>query len=247
MRSVFLFQLILLYCAPRTVYGGFNLSGFAAALNNTNLSAFLPNGGTVDLDGNHVAPSAKTSRGYTYDACLIVCGSGVATENFTTVAGQMALWFLPYLTLLAQSPYVTSSPFEDIFVAILTLGSPLLALYSLFVTGLNWRWIEKSCGGQERVPGAGDFILLDILPDILGRLQQYPIVVQNPQLLASALAVEENSPWWTSLQERLRYRERRLDASGLAQLCLAIVVYLLALVEAFAKLGGITQGLSTFL
>jgi hypothetical protein len=43
-----------------------------------------------------------------------------------------------------------------------------------------------------------------------------------------------------TLRDHLRDRARRLDASGTAQLFLAGVVYIFAVVEAFGQLGGIT-------
>src|SRR5438046_9600802 len=58
---------------------------------------------SVDINGNHAA-SIADARGFNYPTCLDVCGPGVDASNFSTMASQYTLWFLPYLTLLAQTP-----------------------------------------------------------------------------------------------------------------------------------------------
>jgi hypothetical protein len=123
-------------------------------------------------------------------------------------------------------------------VSILTLGTPMLALYSLFVSLFNWMWIRDLSNRHLHKAVQGN--LAKILPDILGRLQQYPMTIEDRDLLASALALPENRNWWVTLRAHLHDRARRLDASGTAQLFLAGIVYIFAVVEAFGNLGGIT-------
>lgn len=123
-------------------------------------------------------------------------------------------------------------------VSVLTFGTPMLAIYSLFVSLFNWMWIRDF--SNDHLDENAEGSLAEMLPDILGRLQQYPMTIGDPDLLASALALPVNRDWWVTLRDHLRDRARRLDASGTAQLFLAAIVYIFAVVEAFGKLGGIT-------
>ena len=173
---------------------------------------------------------------YTYEGCLHYCGGGVDLNDITTVVQQMTLWFLPYMTLLAQVPFATNNRSGDVMVSLLTLGSPMLAIYSLFVSLFNWMWIRDL--SNRNLSRTNDNHLADVLPDVLGRLQQYPITIPDPGLLASTLALSDNREWWKILKDHLRDRARRLDASGTAQLFLAAVVYIFAVVEAFSQPGG---------
>jgi hypothetical protein len=65
------------------------------------------------------------------------------------------------------------------------------------------------------------------------------MTIGDRDLLASSLALPANQNWWVALRDHLRDRARRLDASGTAQLLLAGIVYIFAVVEAFGNLGGI--------
>jgi hypothetical protein len=84
---------------------------------------------------------------------------------------QMTLWFLPYLTLLAQAPFVTDNKRGDLIVSILTLGTPMLALYSLFISLFHWMWIQDlSTQNLVPNPAKGTPSLAKRLPDILATI-----------------------------------------------------------------------------
>jgi hypothetical protein len=208
----------------------------AVEFNLNNCYNLLSNLNTTLLDPNDILFRNGRAIGYSYSTCLEVCGTGVSGQNFPTVIQQLSLWFLPYLILLAQIPFQTDDKVGDIIALILTVGSPMLALYSLFLTLSTWKWLRNESLDWLGI-GNGES-MVQILPEVLGRLQQYPVVVQNLDLLASALAIPENNGWWRTLRDSLRSRERRLDISGLAQLFLAGLVYIFAVVEALARLGG---------
>lgn len=232
---VFRVLLILLSLSLASAWH-FNLTDCKASLPTNNEIVPL---GVTDSDGNPTKTAAD-ARGYLYSTCLDVCGQGVDVADFTTVVQQMTLWFLPYLTLLAQVPFFSEDDKTgDIVIALLTIGTPMLALYSLFVSLFNWKWIKSKCN-QDLVVDVVDrnSNMAKILPNILGRLQQFPMIVQDTEILASALAIPENREWWRTLRDHLGDRERRLDASGTAQLFLACIVYIFAVIEALAKLGG---------
>jgi hypothetical protein len=199
----------------------------------------------TNRSGNSVNTTAD-AIGFTYNGCFKNCHGGASINDFPTTVQELTLWFLPYLTLLAQVPFLTEDKMNDTMVAILTLGSPMLALYSLFITLFNWKWIDAFSARrlQQRRNAEGQPDLAKYLPEILGRLQQYPMVIEDSQLLVSLLSLSENGQWWTALRDHLRDRERRLDASGTAQLFLAVTIYLFSVVQALAQLGGTNQYLT---
>lgn len=217
-----------------TIAAAFNLNGCAASLPTNNETA-LPNG-VVDFNGNP-AQNVAEALGFTYEYCLYICGPGIDNSNFTDVAGQLTLWFLPYLSLLAQIPFCSEDKIGDITISLLTIGSPTLALYTLFLTLFNWKWIKSLIPTAVR---EGDD-MERILPDILGRLQQYPMTI-DVELVAWALALapDENLDWWVKLRLHFRDRVRRLNGSGVAQLSLACIVYIFAVEQALANPGGVT-------
>lgn len=195
-------------CLAVTVWISAVSSQFNLESCQNSISSSFANGvkGIVDRNGN-TATSLDDARGYEYSTCLEVCGTGINSNNATTVASQLTLWFLPYLTLLAQIPFVTASGTGNIMVCLLTLGSPMLALYSLFVSLQNWQWIMK--WGVD-----GDAFMVKTLPDVLGRLQQFPVRVDNPSLLVSALHIPGNKTWWDDILTRFRARETSICVRG---------------------------------
>ena len=222
-------RLLLIFLSLSVVTGiQFNLAQCEASLQSINASQ-IGDGLVVDGNGN-LAQNISEAQGYTNRGCQQICGPGIdnSNENFTAVVGQLTLWFLPYLTLLAQVPFFTEDITGDVTVSLLTIGTPTLALYSLFLTLFNWRRIKSLTASSGQGEG---------LPDILGRLQQYPLII-DIDLLSAALAFPRNRKWWFKLRLHFRDRVRRLDGSGVAQLFLACIVYIFAVVEALATLGG---------
>jgi len=119
----------------------FNLDNCNASLQKENATS---PGLVVNVSGN---------LAYTYNACTTLCGGGFDSNNFTLIVQQLTLWFLPYLTLLAQVPFTTKTRSGDIMVSILTLGTLMLAIYSLFVSLFNWMWILiHRCAFLEEPP-----------------------------------------------------------------------------------------------
>ena len=53
--------------------------------------------------------------------------------------------FLPFIALTAQFPYQAVTTWDNLMSAILILGSPALAAYSLIMTFLGTRWFRKQC------------------------------------------------------------------------------------------------------
>jgi hypothetical protein len=193
--------------------------------------------GTTDRYGNLRTENSAPIEGYQYKYCLENCGSGSDLSSFDTIQQQFAVWFLPWLSLLAQLPFFASGKIEDFFIAIYTIGSPTTALYGLFLTILNRKWLKEECDAvRAQSPFAG--CMLANIAEVLGSLQQFPIQISNAGLLVTTFANARNLEWWAKLQVWFVSHRRQLEASAYAQLLLAVIVYGFALVEAFLKLGG---------
>ena len=98
----------------------FNLTGCRASLPPKDGNVSI---GVVDRYGNPTE-NATNAQGYQYSKCLDVCGQGIDVNNFTTIVQQMTLWFLPYLTLLAQVPFFADDKIGSRLAPAGPTGSP---------------------------------------------------------------------------------------------------------------------------
>lgn len=122
-------------------------------------------------------------------------------------------------------------------VAIYTVGSPTTALYSVFLTFRNRKWLNNVRANlQHRDPRVHE--KMKSISAVLLSLHQYPMEIKNAGLLACSLAMDENKGWWDSRRKWFSDRKRRMEASAWAQLALAVIAYLFAIAESFLKLGG---------
>ncbi|KAH0828817.1 hypothetical protein J3R83DRAFT_3268 [Lanmaoa asiatica] len=69
--------------------------------------------------------------------CVNFCGNGEEPFNWSVFSREYSTWLLPYLALLSQLPFGVRHLTDNLMSALLTLGSPTLAGYSLYVTLLN--------------------------------------------------------------------------------------------------------------
>ena len=109
------------------------------------------------------------------------------------------MWLVPWLALLSQLPFGANDKFDNLESALLTLGSPALAAYSLALTVLNGRWIRQLFS-KYRYPNAENAVR------ILNNLQQSPLRVDTDDvLLASLIMLPQNDEWWKELIVWLEY------------------------------------------
>jgi len=198
--------------------------------------------GTVDQNGQQ-ANNLSAITGYIYKACKQNCGSDSDYNSFTVFGGQALLWFLPWVALLTQVPYSTSSIGHDFLVVFLSVGSPTTALLSLFVTILDRRWLKQRCDRvRRRVPGEETEAMVHSILQVLTSLHQFPIAIEEVGLMACALAVEKNKKWWRKLQTWFIGRQRAMEASAFAQILLPVVIYLFYILpDALLVIGGTFQ------
>ena len=139
---------------------------------------------------NEPVQSPSQAFGFTYEKCLAECGPGYDKANFTTATEQMGIWFFPYFTLLAQIPLQADNLYGDVQVLIYTIGSPLTAIYSMFLAECNWIWLKGQFESIAPQDPRALLALKDIM-HVMGKLQQFPIRIGSPELLTRALVSQE--------------------------------------------------------
>jgi len=191
------------------------------------------------LRGLYNEPVQRPSQafGFTYEKCLAECGPGYDKANFTTATEQMGIWFFPYFTLLAQIPLQADNLYGDIQVLIYTIGSPLTALYSMFLAECNWIWLKGQFESIAPQDPRALLALKDIM-HVMGKLQQFPIRIGSPELLTRALVSKKRRKWWKALAGRLAARERPFDGPAVVQIGFAVLAYILSVIQALAHMGG---------
>jgi hypothetical protein len=219
--------------------------GDTPTYNDTDCKARVQNldfwfNGTTDENGIPLTvQNASLIDGYLYQYCIDNCGSGSSYNDFNSFQNQFTLWFLPWFTLLAQIPLLTFSPGRDFLVIVLTVGSPTTALYSLFVTIFNRKDFSKECKATANQEAASEKTkdMLKAMSDVLGSLHQFPTEIHDVGLLACSYTAD-NEEWWGALQKWFIGRRSQMEASWYAQLLLALIVYLFAILQSFLNLGG---------
>ncbi|KAG1788940.1 uncharacterized protein HD556DRAFT_1495779 [Suillus plorans] len=200
--------------------------------NNANhtLNAF----GLVNATGGNVANSSSeilTAVGFTYDACLSQCGSGTQKPNWANISQQFSAWLLPYLALISHLPFGARHRVDNLMSAILTIGSPLLAGYSMILTILNARWISRRFENVS-FPNAKHAVR------ILISLQQTPLKITNEDsLLSSLIVLPENDDWWPKVADSLDYTLTWSIASA-TSIAWVTVTYLLAFIGSISDING---------
>jgi hypothetical protein len=146
----------------------------------------------MDIHGNSL-PLGLNATVITYESCVSNCGTGQAPFQWTVFSQQFCTWLVPWLALLSQLPFGANDKFDNLENALLTLGSPVLAAYSLALTILNGRWIRQLFS-KYKYPNAKNAVR------ILTNLQQSPLRVDTDDvLLASLIMLPQNDEWWNEL------------------------------------------------
>lgn len=113
---------------------------------------------------------------------------------------------------------------------ILTVGSPALAVYSLALTVVNYRWAYRkftTIKYPNRMKAA----------QILTSLQQIPLrVTSEDGLLASLIVLSENDEWWDEMVDRLDYNYT-WSISTATSIAWVAIAFIFTVVDSFTMLG----------
>lgn len=187
--------------------------------------------GLVDANGRNIENISDilNAAGFTYDMCLSHCGSGLQEPTWIITSQQFGAWLLPYLALISQLPFGARHRADNLMSAILTVGSPVLAGYSMILTILNARWISRQFEIVS-FPNARHAVR------ILISLQQTPLKITNENSLLSSLVVlPENDDWWPAIADCLDYTLTWSIASA-TSIAWVIVAYLLTVVGSLSDI-----------
>ena len=179
--------------------------------------------------------------GISYYSCKKLCGMEDNTGYFDWgfLSQGVSSWLLPWLALTAQLPFETKDKITNFIALLLALGSPALFTYSLALTILNARRINKIFRQikddsqtlnhplQTKAIKAARFLLIE--------MQHVPIQVYNgPRREISQLIVHpDNWAWWCSLRQKLLITKRKWTYSLYAQVGWVCISQLLAIINFF--------------
>lgn len=176
-------------------------------------------------------PSDATAL--SYSGCTKYCGSGPVSFSWSVFAQEYSAWLLPYLALLSQLPFGGQRRTDNLMSAVLTLGSPTLAGYSLYMTLLNARWVNDQLFSGIDYPSAA---VRHSVVRVLSSLQQVPLRVYPGQSarFESLVVHPENDEWWTILAEELDYSQTWSIASA-TSIAWVVIAYLLTVADSLSN------------
>ncbi|KAJ7819396.1 hypothetical protein B0H14DRAFT_1357387 [Mycena olivaceomarginata] len=186
--------------------------------------------GGTDNQGNPVADITQATS-ITYQLCKQACGTGGGAFSWSAFSQQFSAWLLPWLALLSQFPFGSKYNSDNLMSAVLALGSPCLAAYSLALTVLNTKWVARRFA-NIKYPNSRDAALL------LSSLQQIPLkVTAESSLLVSLVVLPENDPWWRALSEWLDYADTHTwSIAGVTSVAWVVIAYALTIIDAFSTI-----------
>ena len=231
-------HVLILLCSIGFIYyaNGFDSDFCEAAVQNGTFGF----NGTTDRNGNLLqTTNLSLIEGYQYQSCVDNCGGGSDFNSYSTFSEQAAIWFLPWFFLVAQIPYFTRNKSGDFVVMLLSIGSPTTALYSLFLTIMDRKWLKSFCNTQLARYAVDETTreTVNDIAEVLNSLHQFPTEVEEARFLVFAFP---DRAWWKSLRAWFVRTRRHMEASAYAQLLLTVIIYFLAVLPAaFADLGGI--------
>ncbi|KAF9523983.1 hypothetical protein CPB83DRAFT_949095 [Crepidotus variabilis] len=154
----------------------------------------MPNTTVGGTDNKGLPALVADATAITYDMCVQECGHHAEPASWTTFSQQFSAWLLPYLALISQLPFGANDKLSNLQSMLLTVGSPVLAAYSLILTTLNGRWIARRFLPYRRHPLASRAVRA------LSRLQQAPLrITDDHDLLSALIHHEKNQQWWDEL------------------------------------------------
>ena len=173
------------------------------------------------------APLTNLTTAITYNLCIAACGSGPEPIQWSKFSQQFSSWLLPWLALVSQLPFGANDRLDNLIAALLAVGSPTLAAYSLALTVLNGRWIAKrfaSCNYNNTRNAVC----------ILTWLQQSSLrVTSEGPLLPSLVVLPENDKWWSELVVWFNYTHT-WSISAATSIAWVIIAYIFTVIDSFS-------------
>src|SRR5277367_6775462 len=202
-------------------YSVFDITSAASTFNFTQCAIDAASEFSSDPNSSFLVASDGTftsnlseAWGIRYSSCNNLCGPRGGWEPFdwTLFSTSVIVWVLPWLALAAQLPCETSSSFNNLLSLLLAIGSPMLITYSLCLTILNSRWINKyfrSLGDNNEELRGEQVKALKAVRTFLRECQHVPIKIQQSMAeFAQLVVLPENRVWWESLRKEVMKSKR---------------------------------------
>ncbi|KAG2148055.1 hypothetical protein DEU56DRAFT_978296 [Suillus clintonianus] len=183
---------------------------FTQCLNDilANANATQSLAGLLDGNGDPVS-NASDATSITYALCKSACGKGAESFQWSIFSQDLGAWLLPNLALISQLPFGARYRPDNFMSAALTVGSPVLAGYSLFITLLNSVWINRKFDTLKKTSNSIS------AASILSSLQQVPLRL-DPDLVKSLIVLPQNDCWLRCFSEFVNYTHTWSFASATA-------------------------------
>lgn len=207
--------------------------GNAAGLNFTqclidivaNANATQNLAGLLDGNGDPVS-NASDATSITYALCTSACGKGQESFQWSIFSQDLSTWLLPNLALISQLPFGARYRPDNFMSAALTIGSPVLAGYSLFMTLLNSVWIKREFDTLKKCPKTSNS---SSALSILTSLQQVPLRL-DLRLVKSLIVLPQNDCWLECFSEFVNYTHTWSFASATA-IAWVVVAFIISVVN----------------
>ncbi|KAM6492327.1 hypothetical protein JOM56_012051 [Amanita muscaria] len=193
---MFLILLILQLCG--STYASTDFAGCLERLQNQEFGQVVE--GAVDVNGYSVS-NVTLAVGLTYSACMNLCGSGHETFDKNLFSQLLAAWFLPWLALISQLPYGGNDALKNFESMLLTVGSPMLAAYSLALAVNGNRWMVERFRRSNHPKSVAAAKIMSSLQQVLVSLPKD----KDKLVLRSLVVLRENDEWWRRLANGLDY------------------------------------------
>ncbi|KIK41457.1 hypothetical protein CY34DRAFT_806054 [Suillus luteus UH-Slu-Lm8-n1] len=218
--------LLLLVHAAGTAVAAVNFTQcLSDIIQNANATQNLT--GLLNGDGDPVSIISDATS-ISYAMCTSSCGAGQEPFQWPVFSQEFSAWLLPNLALISQLPFGAQYRLDNLMSAVLTVGSPTLAGYSLFITLLNSRWIKRRFDQLAEYPNSR-FAL-----SILSSLQQVPLRLHPDRVrLPSLIILPENDSWWKYLSEFVDYTHTWSIASA-TSIAWVVVAYILTVANSLS-------------
>ncbi|RDW75667.1 hypothetical protein BP5796_06488 [Coleophoma crateriformis] len=206
-------------------------------------NAFLDNPGITWLRDRQGNPTNNITEawGVSFEACNSMCGplGGYEAFQWTTFSAGVSSWLLPWLALTAQLPYETKDGLTNLTSLVMAIGSPILITYSLCITILNSRWLNKRFASlikENRELGGHQEDTIKAAWTILTESQHIPIAIRETKATFAELVTSpENKDWWQTLRDEVQRSKRVVTYSLLAQTGWVSITELISIIDFFTS------------
>lgn len=195
-----------------------------SCLHNVLLQTLPSLQGVVDSQGNQVS-NITQAVGITYERCVTTCGSGPQPFDWHGFSTLFTAWFLPCLALISQLPYGANDTLDNFEAMALTVGSPMLAAYSLALSVTSNRSIVKRFRRSNH-PNS------QMATQIVASLQHVSFgLPREEHVLPSLIALQQNDLWWRRLDDGLNSVGSRWTLAAIMSMVYVALAYVLTWVD----------------